>query len=94
MRASATLDSGTGDAGLDRRLLALSEDRAWIEQAPGPEPRNGAAWVERMGRILREAEEVREALEEDVRHHLAGGGLTPGEIERRTEEAARLWRAA
>ena len=61
---------------------------------PESETRYGREWVERMWKLLREAGEVKAALEDAVRRHLASGGLTPGEIERRTEEAARLWRAA
>jgi hypothetical protein len=80
---------------LAARLAALRAEREWI---PTPRPDHdrveSLAWVERMGRFLTDAGSLREALEEEVRRHLAGGGLTPGEIERRTEEAARLWRAA
>jgi hypothetical protein len=77
------------------RLAAVGAEREWI---PTPRPdhdrEQSLAWVERMGRLLTEAGSLRADLEEEVRRHLAGGGLTPGEIERRTEEAARLWRAA
>lgn len=77
------------------RLAALRAEREWI---PTPRPDHdrvqSLAWVERMGRFLTDAGSLRADLQEEVRLHLAGGGLTPAQIERRTEDAARLWRAA
>ena len=92
---SAGLHAAERGTRLGRRLSALRRERDRMSslEPDAPRPR-GAAWVEEMGRLLTEAIEVREALEKEVRSHLASGGLTPGEIERRTEETARIWRAA
>jgi hypothetical protein len=80
---------------LARRLARLRVDWDWIAPTPpGAGRSERLGWIQRMGRILTEVGEVQADLQEEIRLHLAGGGLTPGEIERRTEEAARQWRAA
>lgn len=92
---SAGLHPAERGTRLARRLSSLRRERERVSSSePDAGGQRGAAWIEQMGRLLTEADEVRKALEDEVRSHLENGGLTPGEIERRTAEAARLWRAA
>ena len=80
---------------LDERLAALRAGRDWIAPPPADADRRyRMEWVVRMSLIFREAREIRADLEDEVSRHLAGGGLTPGEIERRREETEKLRRAA
>lgn len=82
-------------ATLESSLVAIRSEREW---ATGPHPERerlySAAWRERMHRLARKARALRDDLEDEVSRHLAGGGLTPDEIERRREETEKLRRAA
>lgn len=79
----------------ERRLIALRAEREWAAGAhPESERLHGSGWVERMHRILGEAQALRQELEDEVRRHLANGGLSAEEIRIRTEATERLRRAA
>lgn len=95
---AAAMRGGGAVAGLpevERGLAVLRAGRARTEPPPeAADRRDRLAWRERMGRLTSEAAGVRTALWDEVRRHLAGGGMSPGEIRRRTEAAERLWRAA
>jgi hypothetical protein len=80
--------------GIVRRLGVVRAEREWLASPLPEDRRERLGWVERAGRLLSAADALSAELREEVRRHLTGGGLPPGEIERRTEEAARLWRAA
>jgi hypothetical protein len=81
--------------GVDRKLATLRAARTQAEPPTGEHGREARlAWRMRMGLVLTDAGDLRAELWASVRAHLADGGLTPPEIERRTAEAARLWHAA
>jgi hypothetical protein len=87
-------DCGSMLSRLGRSLARLRTDRGWLATQSECERLFTAEWVRRMSRVSRRASALRKSLEVEVVRHLAGGGLSPGEIRRRTEAAERLWRAA
>ena len=83
---------------LQRRLLALRRETEWaaehgLEGAVGAAPQR-LAHKERLERIGREADALKSALDQLVQEHLARSGMSEQEIERKTEETAKLWLAA
>jgi hypothetical protein len=88
-------DVFSGD--MDRRLSRLAQECEWLLTADartGNGPAEQRAHVERLERIGREANALRDAADALIRHRLESSGLSVREIERRTEETARLWLAA
>lgn len=83
---------------LYQRLAALAEECRWAGQqaADGIEgtPAERLAYIERLERIGREAEALKAEVDANVQQHLARSGMSAQEIERTTEETARLWLAA
>lgn len=82
---------------MDRRLTGLARECEWLLAADARTengPAEQQAFVERLERIGREADALREAADAMIRHRLESSGLSVREIERRTEETARLWLAA
>lgn len=49
---------------------------------------------QRLESIYDEVRALRQRIEQLMEEHLAGAGMSSAEIERRTEETARLWLAA
>lgn len=90
-------DCGIGDADLRARLRAVAEQRGWVRQPRPPFARNREAAqpvLLRLERIYDEVHALRRQIEAMMEERLVGAGMTPAEIERRTEETARLWTAA
>ena len=85
-------------AELDSRFEALEVEARWAAAygAEGAEgtPAQRLAHMERLERIGREAEALAAAVEKLVQEHLARSGMSQQEIERKTEETAKLWLAA
>lgn len=84
--------------GLGRRLDALASECAWAaehgdEGAIGTPPER-LAHMERMQQLGRDAEAIRPEIEAETQRHLARSGMSAQEIERKTEETAKLWAAA
>lgn len=83
---------------LHRRLGALAEECRWAAQQAeeGIEgtPAERLAYIERLERIGREAEALKAGVDELIQQHLARSGMSEQEIERKTEETAKLWLAA
>ncbi|HEX6042313.1 hypothetical protein, partial [Longimicrobium sp.] len=80
---------------LDQRLDALVREGEWLlaNDAAGADGNSAEqrAHVERLEQIGRDADALREAADGLIRHRLEASGLSVPEIERRTEETARLW---
>lgn len=83
---------------LYRRLAILAEESRWASQQAeaGIEgtPAERLAHIERLERIGREAEALKGEVDGLVQRHLARSGMSAQEIERTTEETAKLWLAA
>ncbi|WP_420128550.1 hypothetical protein [Longimicrobium sp.] len=83
---------------LYRRLADLADECGWAAQQAedGIEgtPAERLAYVERLERIGREAEALKGEVDGLVQQHLARSGMSAQEIERTTEETAKLWLAA
>lgn len=83
---------------IHHRLRALAEECRWAAQQAeeGIEgtPAERLAYIERLERIGREAEALKAEVDGLVQQHLARSGMSEQEIERTTEETARLWLAA
>ena len=83
---------------LHRRLTDLAEECRWAapqaEEGIEGTPTERLAYIERLERIGREAEALKAEVDGLVQQHLARGGMSEQEIERTTEEMARLWLAA
>jgi hypothetical protein len=83
---------------LYRRLTDFAEECRWAAQQAedGIEgtPAERLAYVERLERIGREAEALKGEVDGLVQQHLARSGMSAQEIERTTEETAKLWLAA
>ena len=107
-RAAAVLE-GEGDA-RDRRHLpepatpellaqlhSIAIQRTWVERRPSASARDPDALkavLERLEAVYQEVRAMRERIVTLIEQHLAGTGLSVQEIERKTEETARLWLAA
>jgi hypothetical protein len=80
---------------LHRRLMALADECRWAaehgEQGTEGTPPERQAHIERLERIGREAEALKAKVDGLVQQHLARSGMSEQEIERTTEETARLW---
>ncbi|HEX6372758.1 MAG TPA: hypothetical protein VF006_27805 [Longimicrobium sp.] len=99
VRLVGEIDCGTKLPGtLHRRLADLAEECRWAAQQAeeGIEgtPAERLAYIERLERIGREAEAVKAEVDGFIHRHLARSGMSEQEIERTTEETARLWLAA
>lgn len=99
VRLVGEIDRGTRLPGkLYQRLTDLAEECRWAAQQAeeGIEgtPAERLAYIERLERIGREAEALKGQVDGLVQQHLARSGMSAQEIERRTEETARLWLAA
>jgi hypothetical protein len=83
---------------LSRRLTDFAEECRWAAQQAedGIEgtPAERLAYIERLERIGREAEALKAQVDGLVQRHLARSGMSAQEIERKTEETAKLWLAA
>lgn len=83
---------------MNDRLDALVHECEWLNvQGPrGAEggPAERRAHVQRLERIGREADALRDEADSLIRDLLEAGGFSVHEIERRTEETAKLWLAA
>ena len=99
VRLVGEIDGGAQLPGaLYRRLADLAEECRWAAQQAeeGIEgtPAERLAYIERLERIGREAEALKAEVDGLVQQHLARSGMSEQEIERTTEETARLWLAA
>lgn len=99
VRLVGEIDRGAGlPDSLRRRLGELAEECRWAadHRQEGTEgtPPERLAHVERLERIGREAEALKAAVDQSTQQHLARSGMSQREIERTTEETARLWLAA
>jgi hypothetical protein len=79
------------------RIRHLAEEREWLAQSPtgpytGPGSLNPVA--DRLDLIYDEARCLRVLVDNLIKNHLARSGLSEQEIERKTEETAKLWLAA
>lgn len=101
--AAELLDAGTEcrcglvDAGLLARLRGIAVEREWVQHpATGSDQgREGLQLVlQRLEAIYDEVRTIRERVEQLLAEQLESTGMSRQEIERRTEETARLWRAA
>ena len=85
------------DARLLARLQHLVEERTWMMQRPD-EPFTGPGSfnhiMDRLDAIYNEARALKARVDELVQQHLARSGMSAQEIERKTEETAKLWLAA
>jgi hypothetical protein len=83
---------------LYRRLTHLADECRWAaehgEQGTAGTPAERLAHIERLERIGREAEAVKAEVDRLTQQHLARSGMSAQEIERKTEETAKLWLAA
>jgi len=83
---------------LRRRLTHLAEECRWaaqqVEEGIEGTPAERLAYIERLERIGREAEALKAEVDGLIQRHLARSGMSAQEIERKTEETARLWLAA
>jgi hypothetical protein len=86
------------DADFASRLNKLASEREWLENQPPLAPYAGPgsfkAVVDRLKAIYDEARALKARVDELIQAHLARNGLSEQEIERKTEETARLWLAA
>lgn len=99
VRLVGEIDRGTKLPGtLHTRLRHLAEECRWaaqqVEEGIDGTPAEGLAYIERLERIGREAEAVKGEVDGLIHRHLARSGMSEQEIERTTEETARLWLAA
>jgi hypothetical protein len=99
IRLVGELDGGAQLPGaLYGRLAELADECRWAAQQAedGIEgtPAERLAYIERLERIGREAEALKAEVDGLVQQHLARSGMSEQEIERTTEETAKLWRAA
>lgn len=83
---------------LYRRLTHLADECRWAaehgEEGTEGTPAERLAHIERLERIGREAEAVKAEVEGLIHRHLVRSGMSEQEIERTTEETAKLWLAA
>jgi hypothetical protein len=103
-RAAELLDSGGGtcecnlvDPGLLARLQGIAAQRQWVQHSlhgSQQDPESVKPVLQRLETIYDEVRTTRRRVEELVQEHLAGAGMSTQEIERRTDETAKLWRAA
>lgn len=92
-----TRPTGLTDAALLNQLQAIAGQRAWVEHPlpPSTDDRESLKPVlARLEAIYDEVRSLKARVELLVEQHLAGTGLSRQEIERKTEETARLWLAA
>lgn len=99
VRLVGEIDSGARlPRRLYRRLGAMAEECRWAAQQAeeGIEgtPAERLAYIERLERIGREAEALKAEVDALIQRHLARSGMSEQEIERKTEETAKLWLAA
>jgi hypothetical protein len=85
------------DETLVLRLKRLAGERDWLilprnESYTGPGSMRPV--LDRLEAIHAEAKELRTCVDRLIERHLLGDGMTKQEIERKTEETARLWLAA
>lgn len=92
MRAASLLEPV-----MEEKLGRLVDEYAWLAQ-PRSEPYTGPGSLtpvlDRLDAIYALARELKLTIGTRLQQYLAGTGLSRQEIERRTEETARLWRAA
>ena len=85
-------------ARLNRRLRELADECRWAaehgEEGTQGTPAERLAHIERLERIGREAEALKGEVDGLVQRHLARSGMSEQEIERTTQETAKLWLAA
>lgn len=90
---SAVFDGAFAD-----RLRRMTDEREWLLNQPPLEPYTGPGSfkhiVERLHATYQEARSLKAHVDELIQQHLASRGLSEQEIERRTEETAKLWLAA
>lgn len=83
---------------LHRRLNDLADECRWAaehgEEGIEGTPAERLAHIERLERIGREAEALKTKVDGLIQQHLARSGMSAQEIERKTEETAKLWLAA
>ena len=98
---SEFVEGEDGSAPLEKtlvfRLKKLADERDWLilprsESYSGPGSMRPV--LDRLEAIHAEAQELRTCVDGLIERHLLGGAMTMKEIERKTEETARLWRAA
>lgn len=99
VRLFGEMDGGAQLPGaLYQRLEDLAEECRWAAEQPeegiAGTPAERLAYIERLERIGREAEALKGEVDGLVQQHLARSGMSEQEIERTTEETARLWLAA
>lgn len=99
VRLVGEMDGGAQLPGsLYQRLEDLAEECRWAaqqrEEGIAGTPAERLAYIERLERIGREAEALKLEVDGLVQQHLARSGMSEQEIERTTEETARLWLAA
>jgi hypothetical protein len=87
-----------GEPGLHERLDGLLAEVCWLAHDGRGDAEAGAgerlAHAERLERIGREADALRDAISGQVEQRLLRAGMSRQEIEQKTEETARLWLAA
>ena len=83
---------------LHRQLADLAGECRWaaqqVEDGIEGTPAERLAYIERLERIGREADALKTQVDGLVQQHLARSGMSAQEIERTTEETAKLWLAA
>jgi hypothetical protein len=83
---------------LRQRLTHLADECRWaaqqVEDGIEGTPAERLAHIERLERIGREAEAVKAEVDGLIHRHLVRSGMSEQEIERKTEETAKLWLAA
>ena len=96
LRAHALADGHS-----EARFGHLATERYWLihkcpdeMEASLAVPERTWSIVERLERIAEESQALKAHLQRLVEDHLAHGGLSRQDIERRTGETARLWRSA
>lgn len=86
------------DAGFLDRLQRLAAEREWLLNQPPLEPYTGPGSfkhvVDRLHALHKEARTLKARVDEMIQQHLARSGFSEQEIERKTEETAKLWLAA
>jgi hypothetical protein len=92
---------GLADEELDARFRRVVDERNWLVHRSGYEGQAPLAAAEktrlllrRLERISDEARALRTEIDALIEQHLAQGGLSPNEIDRRTGETKDLWLAA
>ncbi len=89
--------TGLADPALLNQLQAIAGQRAWVEHpfpSSGDDRESLKPVLARLEAIYDEVRSLKARVALLVEQHLAGAGLSPQEIERRTEETAKLWLAA